>query len=105
MKFSHQLQFNAVPDWADYYLPYSNIKKLIYQLEKDKVSGSLAALGPVDIEHGAAADERTSLMDYSQACNNKLIAVLDKSLDKIVAFYSKKETQIYNELDQLIEAV
>ncbi|GAB5588757.1 low-affinity phosphate transporter [Umbelopsis nana] len=105
MKFSHQIQFNAVPDWADYYLPYSNIKRLIYQLEKDKVSGSLAALGQVDIEHGAAADERTSLMDYSQASNNKIIAVLDKSLDKIVAFYAKKETEIYTELDQLIDAV
>jgi phosphate transporter len=105
MKFSHQIHFNAVPDWADYYLPYSNIKKLIYQLEKDKVFGSLAQSSQDDIEHATAADERTSLMDSSQACNNKLIAVLDKSLDKIVSFYSKKETEIYVELDQLIEAV
>lgn len=104
MKFSHQIHFNAVPDWADYYLPYSNIKKLIYQLEKDKVSGSVTQPSQDDLEN-TGADERTSLMNASQASNNKIVAVLDKSLDKIVAFYAKKETEIFTELDQLIEAV
>jgi phosphate transporter len=104
MKFSHQIHFNAVPDWADYYLPYSNIKKLIYQLEKDKVSGSLTQPSQDDLEN-TGADERTSLMNASQTSNNKIVAVLDKSLDKIVAFYAKKETEIYTELDQLVEAV
>lgn len=28
MKFSHSIQFNAVPDWSAYYLAYSNLKKL-----------------------------------------------------------------------------
>lgn len=28
MKFSHSLQFNAVADWADKYIAYSNLKKL-----------------------------------------------------------------------------
>lgn len=28
MKFSHSLQFNAVPDWSSYYIAYSNLKKL-----------------------------------------------------------------------------
>jgi len=28
MKFSHSLQFNAVPDWSAYYIGYSNLKKL-----------------------------------------------------------------------------
>lgn len=28
MKFSHSLQFNAVPDWSAYYIAYSNLKKL-----------------------------------------------------------------------------
>lgn len=103
MKFSHQIHFNAVPDWADYYLPYSNIKKLIYQLEKDKVSGKLGN-GVPDDEEGLV-DENTSLMDSTQECNIKISNVLDKSLDKIVAFYTKKEAEIYSELDQLIDAV
>lgn len=28
MKFSHSIQFNAVPDWSAYYISYSNLKKL-----------------------------------------------------------------------------
>lgn len=28
MKFSHSIQFNAVPDWSNYYIAYSNLKKL-----------------------------------------------------------------------------
>lgn len=28
MKFSHSLQFNAVPDWSGHYIAYSNLKKL-----------------------------------------------------------------------------
>jgi SPX domain protein involved in polyphosphate accumulation len=27
MKFSHSLQFNAVPDWSNHYIAYSNLKK------------------------------------------------------------------------------
>jgi phosphate transporter len=28
MKFSHSIQFNAVPDWNAYYIAYDNLKKL-----------------------------------------------------------------------------
>jgi phosphate transporter len=28
MKFSHSIQFNAVPDWSGHYIAYSNLKKL-----------------------------------------------------------------------------
>jgi hypothetical protein len=28
MKFSHSIQFNAVPDWSNNYIAYSNLKKL-----------------------------------------------------------------------------
>lgn len=28
MKFSHSIQFNAVPDWTSHYINYSNLKKL-----------------------------------------------------------------------------
>ena len=28
MKFSHSIQFNAVPDWSSNYIAYSNLKKL-----------------------------------------------------------------------------
>lgn len=28
MKFAHSLQFNAVPEWSEHYIAYSNLKKL-----------------------------------------------------------------------------
>lgn len=28
MKFSHSIQFNAVPEWSSHYISYSNLKKL-----------------------------------------------------------------------------
>ena len=28
MKFSHSIQFNAIPDWSSHYIAYSNLKKL-----------------------------------------------------------------------------
>ena len=28
MKFSHSVQFNAVPEWTSHYINYSNLKKL-----------------------------------------------------------------------------
>lgn len=41
MKFSHSIQFNAVPDWSSQYLAYSNLKKLCVPL-----IGSLEAYQP-----------------------------------------------------------
>ena len=32
MKFSHSIQFNAVPDWTSHYIAYSNLKKLSVSL-------------------------------------------------------------------------
>jgi hypothetical protein len=29
MKFSHSVQFNAVPDWSSHYIAYSNLKKVL----------------------------------------------------------------------------
>ena len=43
MKFSHSLQFNAVPDWSNHYIAYSNLKKQYV----DMVGGELANLGLV----------------------------------------------------------
>ena len=34
MKFTHSLNLNAVPDWAEHYVNYSQLKKIIYQIER-----------------------------------------------------------------------
>ncbi|KAG0167080.1 low-affinity phosphate transporter [Apophysomyces sp. BC1034] len=100
MKFSHQIQFNAVPDWAEYYLPYSNLKKLIYSIEKDRLVQHERPSADLErpSEHTALITES---MAASEADNNRFMAALDKSLDKIVKFYAKKETELYDEMDLL----
>ncbi|RCH86856.1 low-affinity phosphate transporter, partial [Rhizopus stolonifer] len=103
MKFSHQIQFNAVPDWADYYLPYSNLKKLIYSIEKERIA-SKGGRASYDIEHGGEASENTALISDNpvEVENQQFVNALNKSLDKIVKFYSKKETELYDEMNELL---
>ncbi|CAO3591616.1 unnamed protein product [Absidia cylindrospora] len=104
MKFSHQIQFNAVPDWAEYYLPYSNLKKLIYLIEKDQLASQQGHGGDEEGEYGPS--ERTALMNGGPAAieetNRRFIEALNKALDKIVKFYAKKETELYDEMDRLL---
>ncbi|KAI8988118.1 SPX domain-containing protein [Mycotypha africana] len=105
MKFSHQLQFNAVPDWADYYLPYSNLKKLVYLIEKDRVGNKGHQLS-TDLENGGLLpSEHTALISNDNPIerqNAQFIDALNKSLDRISKFYAKKETELYDEMDQLV---
>lgn len=85
MKFSHSLQFNAVPEWADNYLAYSNLKKLIYILEK-------AHLTP---NQGQEEDEAETLLSASdEELDERFIVALDKELQKIDVFYQTKEEEI-----------
>ncbi|KAI7902686.1 SPX domain-containing protein [Cokeromyces recurvatus] len=100
MKFSHQIQFNAVPDWADYYLPYSNLKKLIYLLEKERIANKNASVD--DIE--GHPSEHTALITESpiEVDNQKFLDALNKALERIIKFYAKKETELYDEMSQLI---
>ena len=103
MKFSHSIQFNAVPEWSSHYIAYSNLKKLIYQLEKqinshddqarrativpDPESSPLLPSGDVD--------------DPDKLFHRKL----DDELEKICSFYRTKELEIYGEVDGLLRDV
>lgn len=50
MKFSHSVQFNAVPEWSSNYIAYSNLKKLYVTFDREKaglvVSHCTEAHGP-----------------------------------------------------------
>ncbi|KAF8934373.1 low-affinity phosphate transporter [Haplosporangium bisporale] len=110
MKFSHQLQFNVVPEWADYYLAYSNLKKIIYQVEKDLVAAGAPSHN--DIESGSQEpNERSSLLGSGSVsgakakANNLFLPALDKELEKILTFYYKKERELYAEVEALASDV
>ncbi|KAF2236515.1 SPX domain-containing protein [Viridothelium virens] len=94
MKFSHSIQFNAVPDWSSHYIAYSNLKKLIYSLEKQ-----------IHQRHDTTTDaEASPLLESSTDDPDKVfIAALEKELEKICSFYQLKELEIYGELDGLLK--
>ncbi|KAL7275052.1 low-affinity phosphate transporter [Rhizina undulata] len=96
MKFSHSIQFNAVPDWSSHYIAYSNLKKLIYSLEKNvaQAQASVAVAGE-DSEHTAliAAEHIDPDSVFRRA--------LDNELEKIEKFYKSKEIGLFREVAEL----
>ncbi|KAK3848059.1 MAG: plasma membrane phosphate transporter Pho87 [Linnemannia gamsii] len=62
VKFSHSLQFNTVPDWANEYIAYSHLKKTLYAIEKYNVQATIGGstprqnLHPSEMEQGFAGD-------------------------------------------------
>ncbi|KAI6714666.1 hypothetical protein JHW43_002747, partial [Diplocarpon mali] len=90
MKFSHSIQFNAVPDWSSHYIAYSNLKKLIYQLEKS-------------IHRPAADDaERSPLIQPTDDPDQIFQRALDVELEKISSFYQLKELEVYGEVSEFM---
>ncbi|QLL31062.1 hypothetical protein HG536_0A08790 [Torulaspora globosa] len=101
MKFSHSLQFNAVPEWSSKYIAYSHLKKLIYALQKDKLYSSVPA---VTIE-----PETRPLLSGAASHDvyvNRFISALEVELRKIDKFFKSQETGLianYNELKDDVE--
>ncbi|KIN02602.1 hypothetical protein OIDMADRAFT_40507 [Oidiodendron maius Zn] len=92
MKFSHSIQFNAVPDWSSHYIAYSNLKKLIYQLEKT-VHRS---------QQGGGSDAESSPLIPADNPDQVFQRALDVELEKVVSFYQIKEGEIYYEVGDLL---
>lgn len=80
------------------------MKKLIYLIEKERLSHKDHRLS-IDLEDGGEIpSEQTALISDNpvEAENHQFVNSLNKSLDKIVKFYAKKETELYDEMDELI---
>jgi phosphate transporter len=91
MKFSHSIQFNAVPDWSSNYISYSNLKKLIYTLEKQIHEK------PADAQDA----ENEALLSGQLDPDTTFKRMLDSELDKVCSFYRLKELEIFRELEHL----
>jgi phosphate transporter len=100
MKFSHSIQFNAVPDWSSHYISYSNLKKLIYQLEKQIHSKTT----PRSASQDAEASPLLVSGDASDP-DRVFTRKLDDELEKICSFYRLKELEIFGEVDALLKDV
>lgn len=93
MKFSHSLQFNAVPEWSSKYIAYTTLKKLIYSLQRDSLRKRRHDL-----------EEATHLIDAETFENDTAVftAALDAELKKIDDFYREREAEIYAHIDELV---
>lgn len=73
-------------------------------IEKERLSHKDHRLS-IDLEDGGEIpSEHTALISDNpvEAENHQFVNSLNKSLDKIVKFYAKKETELYDEMDELI---
>ncbi|KAF2765520.1 SPX-domain-containing protein, partial [Teratosphaeria nubilosa] len=103
MKFSHSIQFNAVPDWSSHYISYSNLKKIIYQLEKqiNQPGAHKTADGETDVESSPLLSQSGAWDDPDKIFTRKL----DDEVEKICSFYQLKELEIFGEVDSLLKDV
>ncbi|PYH79902.1 plasma membrane phosphate transporter Pho87 [Aspergillus uvarum CBS 121591] len=92
MKFSHSIQFNAVPDWSAYYLAYSNLKKLIYSLEQEAHRSTGQSHPDV---------ESAPLLDNTPNPDAIFRRALDAELEKICSFYQVKEVEVFKEVEDV----
>jgi phosphate transporter len=99
MKFSHSIQFNAVPDWSSNYISYSNLKKLIYQLEKQINQQHQPDSDVHDAESSPLLDGNGGLKDPDTVFARKM----NEELEKICNFYQVKELEIFAEVDALLK--
>lgn len=94
MKFSHSLQFNAVPEWLSKYIAYTTLKKLIYSLQRDslrRTDDDLESSHLILNEHAAATDPATVF-----------VAALDAELAKTDGFYQSQEAVLFRSIDELV---
>ncbi|KAI1164513.1 SPX-domain-containing protein [Nemania serpens] len=92
MKFSHSIQFNAVPDWSSHYIAYSNLKKLIYQIEK-----TTNQPGTADVETRPLLRDEDPETVFSRS--------LDVELEKISSFFGVKERELVDEVGELLRDI
>lgn len=97
MKFSHSLQFNAVPEWSSKYVSYTTLKKLIYSLQRDSLRRQKDDLESSHL----ISNEASSAKDPS----NVFLAALDAELKKVDEFYRTEESFIFQSIDDLMKDI
>lgn len=97
MKFSHSLQFNAVPEWSSKYISYTTLKKLIYSLQRDSLRRQKDDLESAHL----ISNEVVQGNDPSSV----FLAALDAELKKIDTFYCGQEEFVYSNIDELIKDI
>lgn len=94
MKFSHSLQFNAVPEWSSKYISYTTLKKLIYSLQRESLKNQADDLESAHLVSNESTPSRDPNLVFS--------AALDSELNKIEAFYRSQEDYVFKSIEDLV---
>ncbi|TPX33227.1 hypothetical protein SmJEL517_g03805 [Synchytrium microbalum] len=107
MKFSLQIKLNAFAEWSDHYMNYSNLKRLIYRIEKSLMSNvALPATSHdqavVEIEGEDEINEAAPLLTPINPADADALftQALDKELNRVVTFYREKEEELFDDVHQ-----
>lgn len=128
MKFSHSLQFNCIPEWSNYYISYTALKRIIYQIERAKLDSRFESSGLIShernkhdslsaLENGfsSASQVLVTVSEIDQATDqdsrlsfeiikelkNNFSALLKDEIKKCTEFYTRKESEILGKLDKI----
>lgn len=117
MKFSHSLQFNAVPEWSNKYINYSQLKKIIYILQQEVLypnasynefsqpAGSNGLEAQLDdgilplIKHTSNDTE----LDLNHQCVEIFTKYLNKELTKCDEFFQMQNAYFTETLENIID--
>lgn len=110
MKFSHSIQFNAVPEWSSKYIAYTTLKKLIYSLQRDSLRRNHLhgdADDTADLEENAhlVGEHYSSTAQLDNEDSNPVRvfeAALNSELKKIDSFYKQQEQFLFKSIDDLV---
>ncbi|KAI9008168.1 SPX domain-containing protein [Gaertneriomyces semiglobifer] len=110
MKFAHSISLNASPDWQDYYIAYSQLKKIVYAVEKAMIGVAALPSSPHDLDGDqveVVVDENRPLLGSTTPEEGAQFfrRALDEQLDKIVDFYTRKEREGFEEVESLLADV
>ncbi|KAI8905062.1 SPX domain-containing protein [Gorgonomyces haynaldii] len=105
MKFSHSLQLNSNPEWMEYYIAYSNLKKIIYTIEN-------ARAGTQVEEPSTSTDLETapligvpSQVSTLEEVNTFFTKALNEERERINTFYIDMHRKITKECLEIKEEV
>jgi phosphate transporter len=131
MKFTHQLKFNAIPEWKEHYINYPLLKKIIYATRaaecqdaydgipldeeyaggaaggsflrspRTSSSGSAAAGGGVRAPLLQSASLARSGSLAARSGDSEFIKALDQELARIISFYLRKEGELTSAFESL----
>lgn len=112
MRFEQQLVFNASNEWVDDYINYTALKAAVYRAEKEAL-----VYRQGDQEHQQDEEQATLLGSSGAGSSSESAAItpdtlsarfktlLDAELAKIEKFYSRKQSELFAELEQVRDEI